>query len=136
MNLSELLKQIKPYVLGWLAPKKTAGTALWAFDSSLNGSTFQIANGATYNLYGAANMFAGLVSIIDEASGNQGLFINGGGTAIALVAQTGTKFSITSGTAGRINVYAVAGAYYIQIENLTGALVTLHASLFRFKAYA
>lgn len=136
MTLSEILKQIKPYVLGWLAARKTSGTPAWALDSAPHGSTFQIVDNGTYNLYGTTNAFAGLVSIIDETSGNQGLFINGGGTGITLVAQTGTKFSITAGTAGRINVYVVGGSYYIQIENKTGATVTLSATLLRFKAYA
>ncbi len=60
---------------------------------------------------------SGLFVITDiNVNGDTGLFLNG--LAIALVAQTSNKFTVTATTAGKINVYRNANV--ITIENKLG----------------
>ena len=106
------------------------GTLVFAHDSTWSGG-HSLGNNATYTPYGGANVFSGMFVVIEENSGNCGLFILGGNT-IKLIGQTLTSFTITQGSAGKANVYWTASG--ITIENKLGVTVVFDAMFFRARA--
>ena len=94
----------------------SSGSAVFGIDCTDTGVT-TIANNATGTPVGNANNFSGLFIVTDTTvTGETGIFVIG--AVIALVAQSGTVYTITSGTGGKINVYLTAGV--LTVENKQG----------------
>jgi hypothetical protein len=104
---------------------RSSGTALFALDATINGSSLTLANNATATPFGNAINFSGLVIVNDTATdGAVALYLTGGCVAPALVAQTLAIFSSVAATASKINLYLVSSV--ITIENKTGVSRTLN----------
>ena len=103
--------------VGGLRGPRGSGAALFGFGSSALGSSISIANNTTVNPYGTSNTFVGLIRVNDEAPGSGAMFMMGSGTNIVKIAETmANVFTITAGTASRINVYLVAGECIKRLE--------------------
>lgn len=103
------------------------GTARFALDTTPT-SAQSIANNGTWQPFGAANNFSGIVIINDTWFGNVALVLVG--NVITIGAQSSTNYSTTSGTASKINVYK-DGSGFFTIENKAGSTITLTATAVR-----
>jgi hypothetical protein len=102
---------------GTIFAKKSAGTAVFAVDTT-SGSDLTIANNAVAYPFSNANNFAGLIVVTDTSNtGNSAVFLTSASNMI-LVSQTGSSFSNTSGTAAKTNFYISGGV--VVIENKSG----------------
>lgn len=102
---------------GTIFAKKSAGTAVFAVDTT-SGSDLAIANNAVAYPFSNANNFAGLIVVTDTSNtGNSAVFLTSASNMI-LVSQTGSSFSNTSGTAAKTNFYISGGV--VVIENKSG----------------
>jgi hypothetical protein len=109
--------------IGTVEPQLSAGNdGPYSFDGT-NGTTITIANNGTATPLGAANLFGGLVLIMDTVSGATGMFLVGRQGAVALVSSSATgvtgAFTATADTANRNNFYWNGTA--LTLQNKTGA---------------
>jgi hypothetical protein len=105
---------------GVLSPT-SVGSAIFAEDAS-GGSTVTIGAGAVITPLGNANNFAGVLWIFDTTSDILAEFLIANSTTV-LVGQAGPAgFSITKGTANKINVYVETSV--VKIQNTNAVSVT------------
>lgn len=110
------------FLLALQTPNST-GTAAFGVDQSA-GAQLTIANNATATPFGNSNNFSGIIIINDPVmTGHTGMFIVGGSASVSLVGQSvaGGLFTTTSGTAGKVNVFASGGV--VTIENKQGGTI-------------
>lgn len=109
-----------------------APSSYWAMDfasSTSAGSYVTIANNGTYDLATGS----GFVYIYDEgASGVCQIATYYGATAI--VWQNGSLYTVSSGTASKINVYYNGGTNKYRIQNTTGGTKNLWISTMRLRS--
>lgn len=110
-----------------LVPANPNGMAKFALDLGEHAS-WSVPNNTTVQPFGNVNNFSGLIIINDDITGNVGLFLTGLGI-MTLVSQVSTGFSITPGTAGRINVYL--SSLVVNVENRTGLTISIRIMSFR-----
>ncbi|WDA36400.1 hypothetical protein [Sphingobium sp. YC-XJ3] len=120
------------------SPTNTATTTInntpsseWGIDFAGPGlsTTVTIANGATYDLATGS----GMVFIWDNALGAAAQIACWFGST-SIVWQSGTTFTITSGTASKINVFYNGGTGKYRIQNNSGGSVTLFLGMVRMRA--
>jgi hypothetical protein len=108
-------------------PLATMGGSATAFASPKlrHRGNFIVANNDVVDLfpYGSPGSLAlGFVFITSSSAGQGAIFyIRGGGNATILLAQSGTLFTVTAGTANRINVYWSAANNRYELQNLVGS---------------
>jgi hypothetical protein len=103
-----------------------SGSAIFGLDCT-DTAVISIVNNASSTVFGAANNFSGLLILSESiATGNCGVFATGGGF-MSLISDTGTSpvFSITIGTAGKINVYVDSITLAVTVQNKFGATINI-----------
>ncbi len=116
---------------GPMIPPTSDGTATFGIDSS-GGTALSIANNATATPFSNANNFSGILMVNDpQQTGETGMFIVGGSSTVALLGQSGTLYSVASGTAGKVNVYASAGV--VTIQNKQGNTIAFKVFAIRIR---
>jgi hypothetical protein len=83
-----------------------------------NGPSVAVPNATAYGVFGAANVFGGLLIVHDVTNGEAALVLVASATT-SIVFQSGTTFSATAGAATKTSVYLTSGA--VTIQNQLGA---------------
>ncbi|MDE1868238.1 MAG: hypothetical protein KGI08_11100, partial [Thaumarchaeota archaeon] len=106
-------------LINTLKPQTSTGTTgQFAFDSS-GGSNITIANNATATPFGSTTP-QGIFTVTNTNSGKTAFFFLGGdGTPVILSQGTSTEYTVTSGSAGKTNVFTSGSV--VTIENKIGS---------------
>jgi hypothetical protein len=118
---------------GGVTANQPAGSQHFALDNAGTGQS--VANEGVITPVGNANNFSGLLQVNETSvRGYVALFLCGGQTtAVALVAQSGgSDYSVSAGTAGKINVYYSGGV--INVQNRLGSTISLQVTPIRIRA--
>lgn len=89
-------------------------SAVYAVDASA-GVTATLATDATYYPFGNANNFSGMLMVTNTTNNATGLFLVGSSSVVLVSDTSGSTYTVSSGTANRINVFLSSGA--VRVEN-------------------
>lgn len=104
-------------------------SSAWGIDyapSSSAGSYIAVANNGTYDLA----VGSGMVMVYEDTGLGAGLFMTWYGF-VAIVAQSAALYTITSGTASKVNIFYNAGTGRYRIENKSGSALNFFVSTIR-----